>query len=121
MTARFAKDLLPGCALVTRESSLVNIVRDKGADIRMHSAGQRKENSAFRRNGIVTGKEVLKRGKPALSGMGALNRLGKLHWIADEYDVVRAGSHCNDIGDRDLARLIYKQVVEARVEIDARK
>ena len=87
----------------------------------MHSAGHGKENSAFWGDGIVPGKEVLKRGKSTLSGMGALNRLGKLHWIADQNDVLRAGSHCNDIGDRDLARLIYKQVVEARVEIDARK
>src|SRR5258708_27602527 len=111
MTTGTTEDPLLLCALVACEPSLIDNVRDKSTDLGMHSAGYRKEDAAFCRNGIVAVEEVLKRRKPTLSGMRALNRLGKLHRIADQPDSRCAGSHRYDILNRKLPRFGYKQTV----------
>src|SRR3954447_13390228 len=116
-----ATDLLSRGALITCQPPLINDVRNKLTNVGMHSAGDRKEDAAFGRNGIVTCKEIFQRRKTALSRMGALNGLRKLHRVADQDDVLCARCHSHDSGYRDLAGLIYKQVVEARVKIDSRK
>src|SRR3954471_9897056 len=121
MSTGSAEYLLQFCSLVACEPTLIDNVRDKSTDIGMHSARNRKENAAFWRNGIVAGKEVLKRRRPTLSGMGALDWLRKLHGIADQHDVLGAGAHADNIRSRDLTCLIYKQVVEAHVKIVPRK
>src|SRR5258708_2146228 len=121
MTTGTTEDPLLLCALVACEPSLIDNVRDKSTDLGMHSAGYRKEDAAFCRNGIGAVEEVLKKRNPTLPGMRALNRLGKLHGIAAQHDVRCAGSHRYDVRNRNLASFVYKQVVEARVEIDARK
>ena len=48
--------------------------------------------------------------------MDALNRLTKLHLVADEDDIAGGGSHRNDIGHRNLASFVDNQVVKMPVK-----
>ena len=41
-----------------------------------------------------------------------LDRLAQLHLVAQKDDVPGTRSHGHEVGDRDLARLIHKQIVE---------
>src|SRR3954453_8508433 len=49
--------------------------------------------------------------------MCALNGLGKLHLVADQYDVLGADPHGENIGEADLSRFVDKEVVKRLIEI----
>src|ERR1700722_8431235 len=93
LTSVATKDLLASSAFVVSQPPLINDLRDKPADVGMHSSRYWEENSAVRRNGIVPGEKVLKRRKPTFSGMGTLDRLGELHRVANQHDILGAGGH----------------------------
>src|SRR6202162_3553950 len=53
--------------------------------------------------------------------MGSLGRLGELHGIADENDVSCRRPHRDQIGERDLPRLVHEEIVKMLVEVVARE
>ncbi len=44
--------------------------------------------------------------------MHALDRLPELHLVAEQHEVARRCSHRDQVGERDLARLVDEQVVD---------
>jgi len=48
--------------------------------------------------------------------MTALERLRKLHLVANQDDVPRTNTHGDGVGKRDLSRLIDEQVIELLIE-----
>lgn len=51
--------------------------------------------------------------------MGALDRLGELHRIADQHDVARARAGSDEVGQRHLSGLVDEQIVELLVVLVA--
>ena len=53
--------------------------------------------------------------------MGALDWLGELHGITNKDHILRGGADGDDIGKRDLSRLVDQEIVELLIVLRARK
>ena len=53
--------------------------------------------------------------------MTPLERLRKLHLVANQDDVPRTNTHRDGVGKRDLSRLIDEQVIELPIEFPSRE
>jgi hypothetical protein len=51
----------------------------------------------------------------------ALDRLRELHRIANEHEVASCSTCGNDVGKRDLAGFVHKEVVELLIVLGARE
>ena len=51
----------------------------------------------------------------------ALDRLGELHLIADQHDVLRADTHRDHVGEADLPGFVDEKVVERLIELGSRE
>ena len=48
--------------------------------------------------------------------MTPFDRLRKLHLIADQDHVFGTYAHCDRVGERNLTRLVYEEVIELLIE-----
>ena len=102
------------------QPSVVELLRDVGADIGMQPVGALEEEASVGRYRRVFAEQVLEnRGLDAV-GMRALKDLCELLWVSDEHEVARGGAHRKRVRERDLARLVDEQVVEHAVEVSMR-
>jgi len=53
--------------------------------------------------------------------MHALRGLGKLHLVADKYEVARAHAHRDDVGDRHLTCFVDEHEIERLIQLLARE
>src|SRR5439155_12712805 len=61
--------------------------------------------------------EILQAGEPALAGMAAPAGLGELHLVADEDQVPGRETDGDGVRQRDLARFVDEDVVEAALQL----
>lgn len=68
-------------------------------------------------NGCCAFEQVLQRRLPRLAWMHALNRLSELHLVAEEHDILGSRGHRDEVGQRNLTRLVDEEVVELVLQL----
>jgi len=87
----------------------------------MQAARHREEDATLRRHGGKTIEQIPETGSTGLARMGTLDRLGELHGITNKDNILRGGADGDDIGKRDLSRLVDQEIVELLIVLRARK
>src|SRR5262245_7451714 len=87
----------------------------------MQAARLREKDPTLRRHGGETAENISETRSAGLTGMGTLDRLRKLHGVADENNVARSSAGRDDIGERNLTCLVDEQIVELLIVLGASK
>jgi hypothetical protein len=70
------------------EPPLVDRLRDESANVGVHPAGAAQEHAELGRNGGAALEQVLQAGEPGLARVAPPGRLGELHLVTDENQVM---------------------------------
>jgi hypothetical protein len=68
-------------------------------EVRVHPSRLTEEDASFLWHRRCTVEQMFERGEARSSRMAALDRLGKLHLVADQDNVLGANAHCDRIGE----------------------
>src|SRR3546814_8352267 len=82
----------------------------------MHAPGDWQKDTLIGGDRGMALQKMIQRGPAAAFRMRSLDWLRKLHLVPDEDDVARRCSHCDNIGQADLPRLVDKEIVERLIE-----
>jgi len=82
----------------------------------VHAPGGVEKHAAVVGDGGPPLKQIIEDRLAGVAGVHTLDRLLQLHLIAEQHDVARAGTHGHQVGQRDLAGFVHKQVIESLID-----
>ena len=134
--AAFVRDRNPPCAAagqapgldrtprrrrMARQATFVELGRNIRAEIGVHPPGLGQENAARRIDVLAFAQHPVETGQIRRMGMRTLHDLRELARVPDQNQAMGRIGHGDQIGQRNLPRLVYKEIVERLPKFRPRK
>src|SRR3546814_5580125 len=92
-TTLFRSHRLPRRLWLAGKPAFIDLLRDEGADVRVHPARDGQEDATVARDGGMIAQHPFEAGEVCRRGMGTLDDLRQLARVAHQHDVACAAPH----------------------------